>query len=134
MKRRTFVKGVAAAGSVGVAGCVESGDDENTAEESVRITVVNRLDREFAVDIGILEPDQTFEEGIGWRVTFGLGDDSIEVVEDDLGESEYRIVLQSEGYDDYEHVWNLEECIELSLKVEVREEEFRESARSCRRP
>jgi hypothetical protein len=134
MDRRTFVSGLLAAGSIGITGCLGAGDDEPTREERARVTVVNRLGGELTVDIGILEPGQSFEEGIRWRVTFGVGEDSVEVVEDGVTGSEYRVVLRAEGYDDYERVWSLAECAELSLTVEVREDGFREAVRSCRRP
>lgn len=134
MDRRTVLEGVMGVGTVGLVGCVGVDESTSTVTEELSVTVVNRLDRAFTVDIGVLEPGQSFEEGIGWRVTFGLGDDQIEVVEDDFSAARYRIVLRSSGYQDYEYDWDLEECVELNLKVEVRPERFREDAWSCRRP
>jgi hypothetical protein len=134
MHRRRFVSGLATASSLGLVGCLGVVDEGQPQDAHVSITIVNRLEREFEVDIVLLEPDQAFEEGIEWRVTFGQGDDSIEVVEDDVTASEYRILLRTDGYDDYEQVWTLEECLELGLRVEAREGGWRETARSCRRP
>ena len=134
MKRRKFVEYLSIAGAAGLVGCsgIDDGENQDQVGE-LTVTLTRRVDRELTVDVAILEPNQLYEEGIVWRVTMGVNQDSIEIVEDDLTASEYRIVVRSEGYEDYERTWNLDECLELGLTVEVREQGFDETGRICRR-
>ena len=133
MQRRAFLAGVSATVVGGVAGCLGSGPAD-AATTSVAVSVQKRAEGPLTADVGLLEPGEAFEDGIAWRVTFGEQEDSIEVVEDDLGADRYRIVVRAAGYDDYEYDWRPAECVELAISVEVTADQIRETGRACRRP
>lgn len=137
-RRAVLLAGVG--GFVATAGCLSSRDAGDTAEPAeptgrLAVEVISEWSEPVRGTLEIRDADAADSMTMDRQFQLQRAGDSTTITIEDVTGTEYRLLVHFDGdwTADFEHTWNLQECLELGLTLTVRENEVG-VVRSCTVP
>lgn len=118
-----------AAGTASLAGCLSENDDDSRADEltgTLHVNVSSAVDQPVRIQVVLVEENDDPDESVLGTYHIQQGD-SVEQTFSELQGGPFRVVVRVDEAtrgDDFETMWTLEECAELTLQPTVRDGEL----------